>query len=109
MDDQLLIRALGIWYTFISLPALAIAGVAYYRKFRTKGGMLFGGGAVAAVAGAIFNKLFPLQSLLAEGQYRLPDWAHLAMSVALAIHILGLNILVIGLLMITFGSQEKRV
>lgn len=109
MDNQVLIRALGIWYTFISLPALGIAGFAYYRRFRTTGGMLFGGGALAAAAGSVFNKLFPWQSLLTETEYRLPDWAHLAMSIALGIHLLGLNIMVIGLLMITFGRQEKRV
>jgi hypothetical protein len=109
MDNQLLIKVLGIWYTFISLPALGIAGVAYYLKFRTNGGMLFGSGAVAAGVGAIFNKLFPWQSLLAETQYRLPDWAHFAMSMSLGIHLLGLNIMVIGLLMITFGGQKKRL
>jgi hypothetical protein len=109
MDNQLLIRALGIWYSFISLPALGIAGVAYYRKSRTTGGMLFGGGAMAAAAGSIFNKRFPWQSFLTSTQYGLPDWAHLAMSIALGIHLLGLNIMVIGLLMITFGRQVKRV
>jgi hypothetical protein len=109
MDNQLLVRALGLWYSFISLPALGIAGFAYYRKFRTRGAVLFGGGAVAAAAGSIFNKLFPWQSLLTETQYRLPDWAHLAMSMALGIHLLGLNIMVIGLLMITFGRQVERV
>jgi len=71
--------------------------------------MLFGSGAVAAAVGAIFNKLFPWQSLLAEAQYILPGWAHVAMSIALGIHLLGLNTMVIGLLMITFGSRESRV
>jgi hypothetical protein len=109
MDNQLLIKALGIWYTFISLPALAVAGVAYFRKYRTNGGMLFGIGALAAAVGSMFNKLFPWQSLLSETQYRLPDWAHFAMSLALGIHLLGLNLMVIGLLMITFGRPKNTV
>ena len=109
MDNQLLLRLLGSWYTFISLPALAVAGAAYFHKYRTNGGMLFGTGAIAATAGSLFNKLFPWQSLLSETQNRLPDWAHLAMSIALGIHLLGLNVMVIGLLMITFGRSKKIV
>jgi hypothetical protein len=71
--------------------------------------MLFGVGAVAAAVGSIFDKLFPWQSLLTDPGYRLSDWAHLIMSIALGIHLLGLNIMVIRLLLITFGRQEKRV
>ncbi len=56
MEHQLLIKALGFWFTFISLPALAIVGVAYFRKFRTTRGMLFGISAVAAAAGSLYNQ-----------------------------------------------------
>jgi len=58
MDNQLIIKALGIWYTFISLPALAIVGVAYFHKYHTKGGMLFGCGAVAAAVVKGVKSLF---------------------------------------------------
>jgi len=109
MDTQLLIGALGVWYTFISLPALAIVGVAYFRKYRTKGAMLLGCGAVAAAVGSMFNKLFPWQSLLSETTYRLPHWADLTMSLALGIHLIGLNAMVIGLLLITLGKPKKTV
>jgi uncharacterized membrane protein len=111
MDNQIqiLIKVLGIWYSFISLPALAIVGVAYFRKYRTNGGLLLGCGAVAAAVGSIFNKLFPWQSLLSETQFSLPYWAHLSMSIALGVHLLGLNAMVIGLVIITFGKEKKKV
>lgn len=109
MDNQLLIKALGIWYTFISLPALAIVGVAYFRKYRTNGGLLLGSGAVAAAVGSMFNKLFPWQSLWSETQHSLPQWADLSMSLALGVHLLGLNVMVVGLVIITFGKQKKNV
>jgi hypothetical protein len=104
-----LIKALGIWYTFISLPALAIVGVCYFRKYRTTGGMLLGVGAMAAAAGSMFNKVFPWQRFLTEAQHNLPDWAHLLMAGAMGVHLLGLNIMVIGLLIMTFGKQNKNV
>jgi len=109
MDNQFLIKALGFWYTFISLPALAIVGIFYFRKYRTTGGMLLGVGAIAAAAGSMFNKLIPWKSYLTPTQYGLPDWVHLVMSAALGVHLLGLNVMVIGLVIITFGKQNKNV
>jgi uncharacterized membrane protein len=109
MDIQMLIKALGIWYTFISLPALAIGGICYSRKYRTTGGMLLGVGAMAAAAGSMFNKLFPWRRFLTEAQHNLSDWAHLLMSTAMGVHLLGPNIMVIGLLVMAFGKQNKTV
>ncbi len=106
MDNQLLLKILGFLYSFVSLPALAIAGATYFFKFRTNGGMLFGGGAALAAIGSMYNKLIPWQNFLSETQYRLPDWVHLTMSIALTIHLIGLNIMVVGLLMMTFGKQK---
>ena len=107
MDDQLLLSALSLLYSFVSLPALAIAGIAYFLKFRTNGGMLFGGGATAAAIGSMYNKIIPWQNLLSETQHRLPDWVHITMAIALIIHLIGLNMMVIGLLMMTFGKQKE--
>lgn len=109
MGIEIVIRALGIWFTFISLPALAIVGVYYYCKFRTTGGRLLGCGAMAAAAGSIFNKLFPWQSFLTETHPALPDWAHLLVSIALGVHILGLNVMVAGLIIIAFWKQNNNV
>ena len=109
MDNQFLIKALGFWFTFISLPALAIVGIYYFRKYRTIGGMLLGGGAIAAAVGSLFNKLIPWQSFLTEKQYSLPDWVQISMSIALGVHLLGLNVMVIGLAIITFKNQNKNV
>ena len=109
MNTQILIKALGIWYTFLTLPALAIAGVAYLRKYPSNGGKLLGYGAIAAAVGSLFNNLFPWQSLLSETQNKLPDWAHLTMSLANVVHLLGLNTMVIGLLIITFRKPNKTV
>ena len=107
MDNQLILKVLGFLYSFISLPAMAIAGVAYFYKFRTKGGLLFGGGAFLAAIGSMYNKLIPWQHFISEAQHRLPDWVHSTMSVALIIHLIGLNIMVVGLLIITFGKKES--
>ncbi len=108
MDNQLLLKILGFLYSFISLPAMAIAGAAFFYKFRTNGGMLFGGGAFLAALGSMYNKLIPWQNFVSEAHHRLPDWVHSTMSVALIIHLIGLNIMVVGLLMITFGKRESR-
>jgi len=109
MDNQFIVKALGSWYTYISLPALAIVGVYYFRKHRTTGGMLVGSGAIAAAAGSMFNRLIPWQSILLETQHTFPAWLHLSMSIALAIHLLGLNVMVIGLAIIAFGKQNRNV
>ena len=105
MDNQLLIKVLGLLYSFVSLPALAIAGVVYFYKFRTNAGMIFGGGALLAAIGSMYNKLIPWQNFISETQHGLPDWVHSTMSVALIIHLVGVNLLVVGILMITFGKK----
>jgi hypothetical protein len=64
---------------------------------------------LAAANGSIFNKLFPWMDLLAENQNQLPDWAQIAMSFAVGIHLLGLNVMVIGLLMFTFGKNKNSI
>ncbi len=109
MDEQFIVKVLGYWYTYVSLPALAIVGVFYFRKHKTAGGMLFGFGAIAAAVGSLFNHLIPWRSILFETQRSLPNWVHFSMSIGLGVHLLGLNLMVTGLLIIVFGKQNKGV
>jgi hypothetical protein len=69
--------------------------------------MLFGGGAILAAIGSMYNKLMPWQSFISETQRRLPDWVHSTMSIALIVHLIGLNIMVAGILLMTFGKQKE--
>jgi hypothetical protein len=73
MDNQLLPKVLSLLYSFVSLPALAIAGMVYFYKFRTNGGMLFRGGATLAAVGSMYNKIIPWQNFVSENQPRLPN------------------------------------
>ena len=70
--------------------------------------MLFGGGALLAAIGSMYNKIIPWQNFISDTQHRLPDWVHSTMSLALIVHLIGLNLLVVGIMMMTFGKQDKN-
>jgi hypothetical protein len=106
MLNQLFIQVLGYIFTFIALPALAIIGIVYYRKYRSKGGTFFAIGAISTAIGSMFNKLVPIKFFLNESTHTLSPVGSLLTSLALIVHILGLILLVIGLGIITFQNKK---
>ena len=107
--EQILIRGLGYIYSLIVLPALAIIGVSYYRKHKTKGSVYFAFGAVATAVGSMFNKLFPLRLFLDETTYTLSPLGRALTNVALIIHLIGFMAMVVGWGIITFSKQNRVV
>ncbi|MFA4830513.1 MAG: hypothetical protein WC855_00015 [Thermodesulfovibrionales bacterium] len=106
MMNQILIRALGYIYTFVALPALAIVGIAYYRKYKSKGGVLFAIGSLATAIGSMFNKVIPFKFFIDESTHGFTQLGSLLTSSALIVHIVGFMILVLGLGMITFQNKK---
>ena len=109
MANQIFIQVLGYIFTFIALPALAIIGVAYYRKYRSKGGTFFAIGAVFTAIGSMFNKLVPINFFLNESTHTLSTIGSFLTFLALIFHICGFIILVIGLGIITFQNKNEDV
>lgn len=105
--NQILIKILGLTYSLVALPAMAIIAVAYYLKNRNKGGALFLIGAIATAAGSIFNKLFPLHFFLNETTGVLSSTGKALSEIALITHICGFFIMVIAWGIITFGKKER--
>jgi len=105
--DQLSIRLLGFIYSLIVLPALAVIGIAYYRKNRTRGSVYFAVGAIATAIGSMFNQLFPLRLFLDEGTYALSPLGKSLTTFALIVHLIGFITMVIGWGIITFSEQNK--
>ena len=56
----------------------------------------------------MFNEIMPWKNFLTAPQYSLPAWGRLLMSTAVGAPLLGLNVMVIGLVMITFVKQNKN-
>jgi hypothetical protein len=106
--NQILIRILGLTYSFIALPAMAIIAVAYYLKNKTRGGLLFSVGAIAATVGSMFNQLFPLNIFLDESTGALSLTGKTLTSMALIVHLSGFLVMVVAWGIITFG-KEKRI
>lgn len=106
MMNQILIRVLGYIFTFIALPALAIIGITYYRKYKSKGGLLFAIGSIATAIGSMFNKVIPFKFFIDESTHTLTQLGSLLTSSALIVHILGFMIMVLGLGIITFQNKE---
>lgn len=106
--NQILIKILGLTYSLIALPAMAIIAVAYYRKNKTKGGALFSVGAIATAIGSMFNQLFPLHMFLNESTGSLSLTGKTLSSTALVIHLSGFLLMVVAWGIITFG-KEKRI
>jgi hypothetical protein len=106
MINQLFIQVLGYIFTFIALPALAIIGIAYYRKYKSKGGVLFAIGSIATAIGSMFNKVIILKFFLDESTHSLTRLGSSLASSALIVHIAGFVILVLGLGIITFQNKK---
>ena len=106
MMNQVLIRVLGFIFTFIALPALAIIGIAYYRKYKSKGGALFAIGSIATAIGSMFNKVIIFEFFLDESTHNVTKLGSSLASSALIVHILGFMILVLGLGIITFQNKK---
>ncbi len=104
--NQLFIHLLDDILTFITLPALAIIGIAYYRKYRSKGGTFFAIGAISVAIGTMFMKLVPIKFFVNDSTHIALPVGLLLASLALFIHVLGFILLVIGLGIITF--QKKK-
>ena len=106
MINQILIRILGYIYTFIALPALAIIGITYYRKYRSKGGVFFAIGSIATAIGSMFNKVIPFRFFMNESTHTMSQVGTFLTSFALIVHVAGFIILVIGLGIITFQNKK---
>jgi hypothetical protein len=106
MINQLFIQLLDDILTFVTLPALAIIGIAYYRKYRSKGGTVFAIGAISVAIATIFMKWVPIKFFVDDSTHILSPVGGLLASLALIIHVLGFIFLVIGLGIITF--QKKK-
>jgi hypothetical protein len=106
MINQLFIQLLDDILTFIALPALAIIGIAYYRKYRSKGGTFFAIGAISVAIGTIFMKLVPIKFFVNDSTRILSPVGGLLAFLALIIHLLGFLFLVIGLGIITFQKKQ---
>ena len=106
MIIQLLIQVLGYIFTFVALPALAIIGVAYYLKYKSKAGVLFAIGSIATAIGSMFNRVILLNLFLDESTYTLTGLGSSLASSALIVHIAGFLILVLGLGIITFQKRK---
>jgi len=107
--DQLLIKVLGYIYSLIALPALALIGIAYYRKIGTKGSGYFAIGAIATAIGSMFNQLFPIRIFLNETTHVMAPFGKSLTTLALIIHLIGFLIMVIGLGIITFSKKDEIV
>ena len=107
--DQLLIKILGYIYSLIALQALALIGIAYYRRNRTKGSAYFAIGAIATAIGSMFNQLFPLRLFLNETTHALSPFGKSLTTLALIVHLIGFITMVIGWGIITFSKQNKIV
>ncbi|MFB3887671.1 MAG: hypothetical protein ACE144_20825 [Thermodesulfobacteriota bacterium] len=106
MINQLFIQVLGYIFTFIALPALAIISIAYYRKYKSKSGVLFPIGSIATAIGSMFNKVIILRFFLDESTHTLTKLGSSLASLALIVHILGFLIMVLGLGIITFQKKQ---
>ena len=106
MINQILIRALAYIFTFIVLPAMAVIGIIYYRKYSCKGGAFFAIGAIATAIGSMFNQLVPLKFLIDESTHTLSAFGSFLTSLALIVHIVGFIIMVIGWGIITFQNKK---
>jgi hypothetical protein len=107
--EQILVRILGYTYSLIALPAMAVIAIAYYRKFRTKGGIYFSIGAVAMAAGSMFNQLFPKHLFFDQSAGAIPFFIKTMGSIALIVHLVGFFIMVIAWGIITYNNGEKIV
>ena len=107
--DQILIGSLGFIYSLIVLPALAVIGISYYRKNRTKGSVYFALGALATAIGSMFNQLFPWRLFFDETTYALSPLGKSMTTLALIVHLIGFMTMVIGWGIITFSKQDKIV
>jgi hypothetical protein len=106
MINQLFIQALGYIFTFIALPALAIIGIAYYRKYKSKSGALFAIGSIATAIGSMFNKVIIFRFFLDESTHTVTKLGSSLASSALIVHILGFLIMVLGLGIVTFQKKQ---
>jgi hypothetical protein len=106
--DQILIRILGLTYTFIALPAMATIAIFYHRKNKTKGSILFAAGAVASTFGSMFNQLFPIRMFIEQSSGSLSSFGKMLTSTALILHLAGFLIMVAAWGVITF-SDGKRI
>ncbi len=106
MISQILVRVLGSIFTFVALPALAVIGIAYYRKDKSKGSMLFAGGSVATTIGSMFNRVIPFRFFLDQSKHTLSDLGRSLTLTALIIHIIGFTVMVLGLGIITFQNKK---
>jgi hypothetical protein len=106
MINQIFIQVLGYIFTFIALPALAIIGIAYHRKYKSSGGVLFAIGSIATAIGSIFNKVIIFRFFLDESTHSLTRLGSFLASLALVVHIAGFLILVLGLGIITFQKGK---
>ena len=105
--DQILIRILGLTYSLLALPAMAIIGVAYYRKYRTKGGIYFSIGAIATAIGSMFNQLFPKHLFIGHAIGTLSYSMKIFGSIALIIHLVGFLTMVVAWGIITFAKENR--
>ena len=105
--DQILIRILGLTYSLLALPAMAIIGVAYYRKYRTKGGIYFSIGAIATAIGSMFNQLFPKHLFIGHAIGTLSPSMKIFGSIALIIHLVGFLTMVVAWGIITFAKENR--
>jgi uncharacterized membrane protein YciS (DUF1049 family) len=106
MINQIFIQVLGYIFTFIALPALAVIGIAYYRKYKSKAGILFAIGSIATAIGSMFNKVIIFNYFLDESTHSLTRLDSSLASSALIVHIAGFLILVLGLGIITFQKRK---
>jgi uncharacterized membrane protein YciS (DUF1049 family) len=106
MINQIFIQVLGYIFTFVALPALAVIGIAYYRKYKSKAGILFAIGSIATAIGSMFNKVIIFNYFLDESTHSLTRLGSSLASSALIVHIAGFLILVLGLGIITFQKRK---
>ena len=105
--DQILIRLLGLTYSLVALPAMAIIAVMYCQKYKTKGGLYFSIGAIAMAIGSMFNQLFPKRLFIDHVTGTLSPTIKAFGSIALIVHLVGFLIMVVAWGIITFSDRKS--